>query len=494
MHQKKHLKFISCFSIFSIIFSFFFLAQAFADQEFAIKVPVANMRTNPDRDAEVASQALYGSFVVIVETKGRWSFINTWDGYQGWVNNDELAKQSHYPDTQTLKVINLFANVYREADTTKHSPIMTLPYDARLQVLAASEDKRWYKVSLVGGGEGWILQGDVELNPKNLNLQEMLKLSHRFIGIPYLWGGTSSYGIDCSGFVQLLYKQMGVNLPRDGRPQANWSGFVEVSRQDLRPGDVLYFGWENKISHTGIYLGDNLYISSTAHKNPIVQISDLREAHWRDIYITARRLLPDTQTMPEFKGNISAISKGLQTKMQEYTWREGCPIVIDDLAEVRVSYWGFDDKIHVGTLVVNKEVAAEVLDIFKEIYHHKFPLAKIKPIEEYNGDDNASMLDNNTSAFNCRAMTDFPDQYSIHSYGKAIDINPLFNPYIKGDKVEPAESAKYVDRMVHARGKVLSESAVYQAFVTRGWQWGGDAAWDVLKTGIKDYQHFEKKT
>jgi gamma-D-glutamyl-L-lysine dipeptidyl-peptidase len=489
MNDKKIVNLISKVLMF---LSCFYTAHILAASEFAIKVPVTNMFSKPEQGADVVSQAIYGSFVTILESRGGWLKIGTWDEYQGWVSSNVLAKQSRYPASQTIKVQNLFANVYQEADTTKHEPIFTLPYDSRLQVLGESEDNRWYKIRLVDGRDAWILQGDVILNPKNLSMKEMLELSHRFIGLPYLWGGVSAYGFDCSGFVQMLYKQMGVNLPRDGKPQAAWGGFVEVGRENLRPGDALYFGWDKKISHAGIYLGNNLYISSTAHKNPTIQIADLRDPHWRDIYITARRLDSGVQSMSEFKGGISEVSESLQAKMQKYTWKEGCPVMVDDLAEVHISYWGFDSQIHQGVLIVNKKLAQEILDIFKEIYQQKFPIAKIKPIEEYRGDDNLSMLDNNTSAFNCRAMTDFSDQYSVHSYGGAIDINPLVNPYVNGDKVEPAGSAKYIDRNVFSKGKIIAKGPVYQAFTARGWQWGGDASWDVLKKGIKDYQHFEK--
>jgi len=223
-----------------------------------------------------------------------------------------------------------------------------------------------------------------------------------------------------------------------------------------------------------------------------VQIADMRDQHWRDIYITARRLNLAGQPVPEFRGGVSLISSELQAKMHKYTWKEGCPVAIKDLVEVKVSYWGFDNKVHQGSLIVHKELASEVLDIFREVYQQKFPIEKIKPIEEYRGDDSSSMRDNNTSAFSCRAMTDFPDQYSVHSYGRAIDINPLINPYINGEKVEPAEGAKYADRGVYAKGKITANDPLYKAFTKRGWQWGGDASWDVSDTGIKDYQHFEK--
>lgn len=479
-------KFINISLWFLLILSFFYIAYVFAGSTITIRVPVANMLSEPSESADVISQVIYGSRVIVIKNNGNWSLINTPDGYHGWVSNDDIAESPEYPKSQTVKINSLSANVYPKPDATENEPLFVLPYDARLQLLQFSEDKDWYKVNLVGGGEGFIQQSDAVINPENLNMKEMLTLSHNFLDIPYLWGGVSSFGFDCSGFVQMLFKQMGIILPRDTRLQVNWRGFVEVSKQNLQPGDVLFFAWDNKISHVGIYLGDNLFINSTAYEQPMVKISDLRDSHWQEALVAVRRLNPNRKASPEFKGSIDPIPKRLQTKMQKYTWREGCPIAINDLAEVQISYFGFDNKVHKGTLIVNKELAPEILDIFKEIYEQKFPLEKIKPVEEYKGDDNASMLDNNTSAFNCRAMTDFPDQYSVHSFGSAIDINPLINPYVNGDKVEPTVSAKYVARNVDEKGKITADSPVYKAFIDRGWQWGGD--WK----NIKDYQHFEK--
>jgi len=128
----------------------------------------------------------------------------------------------------------------------------------------------------------------------------------------------------------------------------------------------------------------------------------------------------------------------------------------------------------------------EVWDIFEELYAIRFPIEKIHPIEDYNGSDDASMKANNSSAFNCRAMTDFKNQYSIHSYGYAIDINPLINPYVNGDNIEPQAGAKNVDRSSYHKGKINGRSQIVQIFAKHRWVWGG--TWPQ----IKDYQHFEK--
>ena len=114
----------------------------------------------------------------------------------------------------------------------------------------------------------------------------MLEFSKRFLGLPYTWGGTSSFGYDCSGFAQMLCRRRGVPMPRDAQPQADWSGVAPVERKDLKPGDLLYFGSSaKKITHTGVYLGDGKFIDATTWQTPMVRIDDLNDAHWSRLLV-----------------------------------------------------------------------------------------------------------------------------------------------------------------------------------------------------------------
>ena len=139
-----------------------------------------------------------------------------------------------------------------------------------------------------------------------------------------------------------------------------------------------------------------------------------------------------------------------------------------------------------GLLIVHKDLAQEVAEIFRSLFYHGFLIEKMTPIEEFNGDDNASMAANNTSAFNCRDVTGQLGKFSNHSWGRAIDINPLTNPYIRGDKVLPPAGRQYLDRTQAFPGSILEDSFAVKRFAQAGWQWGG--SW----TDRKDYQHFEK--
>jgi hypothetical protein len=187
------------------------------------------------------------------------------------------------------EVASLFAHIYREADVTKHRPLVTAPFETRLEV-ARDAGERWLEVRLPDGRAGFVQRGDVDFQPKLLSIAEMLAFSHRFLGLPYTWGGRSSYGYDCSGFAQMLMRRHGVRMPRDAQPQANWSGLAPVRREELQPGDLLYFGRsEQRITHTGIYLGGGKFINATTYQNPMVRIDDLNEPRWTKILVASRR-------------------------------------------------------------------------------------------------------------------------------------------------------------------------------------------------------------
>jgi hypothetical protein len=156
--------------------------------------------------------------------------------------------------------------------------------------------------------------------------------------------------------------------------------------------------------------------------------------------------------------------------------------IISELRLVEVEYYSFDDKLHRGQVVVNKKVEKDIIIIFSLIKELKFPIAKVIPAVKYNWDDEASMNDNNTVAFNYRKVKG-SKVLSAHSYGMAIDINPIQNPQIKGKVIQPP-NAKYDSKV---KGTILRDSEVVKEFIKRGWQWGG--RWK----SSKDYQHFEKK-
>jgi hypothetical protein len=255
--------------------------------------PVVNMFSKATDDSDVVSQAVYGANVAVLEQKDGWAHIRTFDDYTGWSPLSALrAGQPYATRGRVAEVQSLFAHIYRESNVTKHAPVITVPFETRLEVIAEPPDNaRWIEVRLPDDRSGWLQTGDVAFDVKPLSIPEMLELSKRFLGLPYTWGGTSSFGYDCSGFAQMLCRRRGVNMPRDAQPQADWSGVARVARKDLAPGDLLYFGNSDKhITHTGIYLGDGKFINATTAQTPMVRIDDLNEPRWTKLLVAMRRV------------------------------------------------------------------------------------------------------------------------------------------------------------------------------------------------------------
>ena len=181
----------------------------------------------------------------------------------------------------------------------------------------------------------------------------------------------------------------------------------------------------------------------------------------------------------------SSLSDEVVETITGRSYKENNKIKIEDLAYLQISYWGFDYNEHVGEIILNKKVADDVLEIFKELYDAKFPIDKIRLIDEYDADDELSMLDNNSSAFCYREIAGGNGKISKHGHGIAIDINPVQNPYVKNNIVLPESGKSYLDRSNVRKGMIVKGDVCWQAFKKKGWTWGGE--WNSLK----DYQHFE---
>lgn len=164
----------------------------------------------------------------------------------------------------------------------------------------------------------------------------------------------------------------------------------------------------------------------------------------------------------------------------------------DDLCYMNVLYYDFNGEVQIGELICNKKIAQDLIEIFYELYLNEYRIEKIRLIDEYGGDDTASMEDNNTSCFNYRVV-DGTSSLSKHALGCAIDINPFYNPYIVFDKngsgedyISPKGSEIYADRSQNFPYKIDENDLCYKLFKEHGFTWGGN--WN----SCKDYQHFQK--
>jgi hypothetical protein len=199
----------------------------------------------------------------------------------------------------------------------------------------------------------------------------------------------------------------------------------------------------------------------------------------------AGALLSSSAASPAtFSGSVARISPALATQMTGVSWRPGCPVPLSDLRVVRATHHGFDGRDRTGTLVVHRDVASRILTVLRRLYADGFPIHRMTPIDAYGGSDFRSIEADNTSAFNCR-FVDGTTRYSEHAYGRAIDVNPIENPYVTGAGTtsHPA-SHTYVRRTPFRPGMAAEGHALVRAFGAIGWGWGG--RW----SGAKDYQHF----
>lgn len=288
-------RFVHVFLFLSVCVGVLAASPTAPPADWVVIATVANMYSSATENADVVSQAILGSNVVVLEKRHKWAKVRTNDQYTGWVPLQDLRKSSAPYGTpgHTVQVESLFANLYRETDVTEHQPVITAPFEAQLEAIddAPGNTERWLEVRLPDGRIAWIQRGDVVRDPKPLTIEQSIELAKRFLGIPYLWGGRSSYGYDCSGFTQMLVRSRGIIMPRDADLQAAWNGVENVDRKDLRAGDLLFFGASaDEITHTGMYIGGGEFIHDTTNSHPMVQISRLDDQPWTRILVACRRV------------------------------------------------------------------------------------------------------------------------------------------------------------------------------------------------------------
>lgn len=185
-----------------------------------------------------------------------------------------------------------------------------------------------------------------------------------------------------------------------------------------------------------------------------------------------------------FRATVAPVPAKQRAAMTPSVWRPGCPVGFADLRLVTATHWNFRGRAQTGRLVVHRDVAPKMVTVLRRLFAARFPVRRMIPIEAYGGSDFASIEADNTSAFNCRAATG-SRRWSEHAYGRAIDVNPIENPYVEpGGRVYHTASRPYVDRSRPRLGMAVEGDVVVRAFDAAGFGWGG--RWQ----GTKDYQHF----
>jgi len=241
----------------------------------------------------------------------------------------------------------------------------------------------------------------------------------------------------------------------------------------------------------------NIFITGCAHKlvySDIYKVdetlthTEINQAVEKKVQITYNEIKATLRPMPIYNKVFTQneIPVDILSIIDGNSYKENDNISLQDLRYLKMSYIDFNGNYQVGEMIVNKLIAEDILEIFEILYDNGFQIEKMNLVDHYNSDDKASMMDNNTSAFNYRVV-EGTTKLSNHAYGVALDINPVQNPYIKGSIISPTNSEKYYDRTDVRKGMIVKGDVCYNAFIDKGFIWGGE--W---KT-IKDYQHFEKE-
>jgi len=207
--------------------------------------------------------------------------------------------------------------------------------------------------------------------------------------------------------------------------------------------------------------------------------------HWKQLRRGTGLAAKPSARARVFVSSVSRLTPAIGKRMAS-SYRSGCPVPLKDLRYLRLSYWDFTGRARQGELVIAAEHTDAIIAVFGKLYAAKFPIQRMELVSNFGGDDERSMAANNTSAFNCRTVAG-TDRWSQHSFGTAIDINPVQNPYVTDAGASPAAGKAFAEqaaRRATVQGLITADSVVLRVFREASWEWGGD--WG----SSKDYEHF----
>lgn len=263
-----------------ILLSLSFTASAF----YAVNEPTIICYETPEENGHIEDIIRYGTKVEIADEKEMWAHI-TYPSWHGWVLKTQLFDIKEDPKSPSDATVGYRgAYLYKVADT-EWGPFIHLPFETPLAVLEELPEshRRWIHVKLQDGQTGYVQRSQLTFENEPLSMSEMVEFSKKFLGTKYLWGGTSSFGYDCSGFTQMLYRQMGIALPRNSNQQAIDPRFQEVTRNEARAGDLVFSkNGSGKVVHVGMMINSSEFIHSFTKQESWICISSLHDERFRN--------------------------------------------------------------------------------------------------------------------------------------------------------------------------------------------------------------------
>ena len=520
-----------------------------------VTLSVCHVQTAPDYESSLDNQFLMGRVVEMIGREGYWVQVRYPEGESmatGWVNELALAPMEEpaleaWLASPRYICTAVFSHVYRQPSVQSDylagwvlGDIARQTLDDRGRPVRAG---RFLGVTLPDGQQGYVPEDTAAdfrqwAETREPTAANILATARQLLGSTYLWGGASVLGVDCSGLVQLAFFMNGVLLPRNSGTQNRcgtevWAAPEEGALPDaalVQPGDLLTFGTpaqdgnRERITHIALSLGGLEILQSSQ----LVRINTLEPGR-PDTYARAplhvRRLIPETpgleawRTVPgaallkdsplyfarpaapvpeeALAAGVDAffradtLSDAVFARMDGVSWKPGCPVPREELRYLRVLHRDASGAALIGEMVVNQSIAQDVLEIFRALFDAGYPIEKMRLIDDYGGDDAASMAANNSSCFNYRPKAHNAAELSLHASGRAIDINPRYNPYVRVRAdgtllVEPPEAAPYADRSRPPPYRIERDDLCHRLFLEHGFRWGGGWA------SGPDYQHFEK--
>lgn len=273
-----------------------------------IKVSVASLRTKPDHPAEMATQALLGSRIVLLKKSGGWVLVQTPDKYIAWIEPDSYEKVdadkiNEITSSKRIVITKEYSFCYSDKNPSSNSVSDLVAGDLLKEL---DRENEWVKVEFPDKRTGFVPIGNCEvysewLKNRNPTGGNIINTAKKFLGIPYLWGGTSCKLMDCSGFTRTVFFLNGIYLPRDASQQVNVGIPIDIEKgyDNLKQGDLLFFGQranaqtKERITHVGIYIGDGDFI----HESGMVKINSFDKSKENfsefrlDEFVAARRII-----------------------------------------------------------------------------------------------------------------------------------------------------------------------------------------------------------